>query len=56
MGSKTTIAIARGSRKTLGRIKNILELRYNRFVDMDEVVRFLLDNIPDDLKKQIRPS
>jgi len=49
--TKTTIAIIQESRKSLGKIKCELERRSGgRFVDMDEVVQYLLDNMPSDMQ------
>ena len=47
--TKTTIAIVRDSRQVLGDIKKVLEYKH-RFVDMDEVVQYLLDNMPEEMK------
>lgn len=52
MMTKTTIAIVRDSRQILGDIKTVLEYN-NRFVDMDEVVQYLLDNMPEEMKVAI---
>ena len=46
---KTTIAIDYDYRKKLGLIKELLEGNKERFVDMDEVIGYLLDNIPEDM-------
>ena len=46
---KTTIAIVPESREYLGKIKDLLEKRKGRFVDMDEVVGYLIDNLPEDM-------
>ena len=51
---KTTIAIVPESRKTLGLIKDVLEAESNRFVDMNAVVRYLLKNLPEDMKTAIQ--
>ena len=51
---KTTIAIATDSRKKLGKIKRVLQdERGGRFVDMDEVVLYLLSNVPKKMKAEI---
>jgi len=51
---KTTIAIASDSRKKLGKIKKILQDdKGGRFVDMDEVVLYLLNNVPTRMKAEI---
>ena len=46
---KTTIAIDRDYRDKLGMIKNILENKKEKFIDMDEVVGYLLDNLPAEM-------
>jgi len=37
----------------LGKIKLVLEDKRKGFVDMDEVIQWLLQNIPVDMKKAI---
>jgi hypothetical protein len=50
---KTTIAIAMDSRKKLGKIKSVLQdQKGGRFVDMDEVILYLLDNAPIKMKAE----
>ncbi len=46
---KTTIAISKESRKTLQQIKLALERKYKMFIDMDDVIRELLEqyNVPE---------
>jgi len=41
---KTTIAIDREHRKVLGTIKKSLEIETGHFIDMDEVIKNLLDD------------
>lgn len=47
--TKTTIALSRESRKALQQIKLALEGKYKRFIDMDDVMRELLEqyNAPE---------
>ena len=51
---KTTIAIIPESRDELGKVKRVLEFRKRRFVDMDEVVLFLIENLPQDVKDEMK--
>ena len=46
---KTTIAIVPEAREKLGKLKELLKDRKGRFVDMDEVVGYLIDNLPEDM-------
>lgn len=47
---KTTIAIIPESREELGKLKRYLEFQKRRFVDLDEVISYLLELVPDDVK------
>ena len=53
MSKKTTIAINTDSRKKLSKIKKALEFDRNRFVDMDEVLEYLLEVCPKSMKVKI---
>ena len=53
MNEKTTIAIILNSRQKLGKIKLVLEAERDTFVDMDEVMRYLLENISNDMAQKI---
>jgi len=46
---KTTIAIDKDYRQKLGLIKKLLETRQEKFIDMDDVVGYLLENLPEDM-------
>jgi len=50
---KTTIAIGKEYRKRLGQIKKTLEAKNAKFVDMDEVVGYLLDNIQGEMDSEL---
>lgn len=50
---KTTIAIDKEYRAKLGLIKNVLEGEKEKFVDMDEVVGYLLDNLPSEMDSAV---
>jgi len=51
---KTTIAIVPDSREKLGKIKRVLqEVEPRHFVDMDEVVLYLLDQVPKKMREKI---
>ena len=53
---KTTIAIVADSREKLGKIKHVLEKERRHFVDMDEVVLYLLDHVPKKMKERLNNS
>ena len=51
---KTTIAIDKNYRETLGDIKKKLqEENGGKFVDMDDVVGYLIDNLPKDMDSKL---
>ena len=52
VNTKTTIALSRESRKTLQQIKLALEDKYKTFIDMDDVIRELIEqyNVPEQWK------
>jgi len=49
-GKKTTIALVSESRDKLQRVKRYYEKEEGKFVDMDEVVRKILNFVPDEIK------
>ena len=53
MMNKTTIAIGRNYRERLGKIKRVLEARNGKFIDMDDVVGYLVDNLPSDMDSEL---
>jgi len=51
---KTTIAINRKSRDTLGKIKRQLQDENGgQFMDMDDVVGYLIENVPADMDAKV---
>ena len=47
---KTTITIIPESRDELGKLKRYLEFQKRRFVDLDEVISYLLELVPEEVK------